>query len=260
MPIMKLESGLSVQRMMAYVRLVPTVVLLDLEMLLKNIYFKQKKVKDEEIQQEQELRDALRSKDWQKALTDALDLDRPYTAFQILQRASTHSIDQVIQNWPITKAQRLLKFIREWNTDATKAFVAHLALAALIHKFGHADLFANDYALSQAIDAYTRRHIKRIESLHRATYLIDHALGSMQRTSPLHKKKKVLLENNLPTEYPDDLDITFEHDLEDNADDDGFHSFQSSSSDDDDDGSSSSPSAPQQEEKVEKRKKKKQRT
>ena len=159
----------------------------------------------DEARKEQALRRALQEKNWKVALDEAFDLDRPLTAWSVFQQAD--NLHAIVADWSRQRAIRCLAFITEWNTDATKAYVAHGVLQALILKFGPGLLAGH-----AAIAAYTKRHLRRIDRLHQSTFALDLALSSSNALPPQS------LPRLLPTIFPDGDDDNVI--LDDDDDDD----------------------------------------
>ena len=140
------------------------------------------------VEREQALRDALFKKDYGAALSEALRLDRPHTAWtalrDLLKRATGAAVDDpydgVVAAWDLATARKCLGFAAEWNTNATRAPVAQRVLRAVVKRFG-ADAALRDAASRDALAAYTRRHLVRLDGLSRQTYLIDASLGAIER-------------------------------------------------------------------------------
>ena len=140
------------------------------------------------VEREQALRDALFKKDYGAALAEALRLDRPHTAWtalrDLLKRATGAAVDDpydgVVAAWDLATARKCLGFAAEWNTNATRAPVAQRVLRAVVKRFG-ADAALRDAASRDALAAYTRRHLVRLDGLSRQTYLIDASLGAIER-------------------------------------------------------------------------------
>ncbi|KAJ8603123.1 hypothetical protein CTAYLR_004571 [Chrysophaeum taylorii] len=134
---------------------------------------------------EQILRDAMHREDYRAALREAFDLDRPFTAWQAFQKLLfvVERDDDFLSDWTIDRAARCLDFVREWNTDAKKAPVAQRVLGALVDRFGVHDLLRDRPDIRDAIAAYTRRHLDRLDALHRATFLLDAALSHHSLTT-----------------------------------------------------------------------------
>lgn len=131
------------------------------------------------VAREQSLRNMLHGRDFAGALELAMDLDRPFTAWQAFSQLVTDAsaLEQLLGQWQEDRARRCLDFVKEWNTDAKKAPVAQRVLAALVSRFGPLPLLANDAILRNALSAYTARHLARIDRLHQSTFLLDATLS-----------------------------------------------------------------------------------
>lgn len=119
------------------------------------------------------------------------------------------SVDEIIRTLSGPELAKLLRFIRDWNTNAKTSVVAQRVLLAImklrtaddvIKAFGDENLekmFANGEeedlvspgapstgrtALKELVDAlipYSERHLARMERLVQESYVVDYILGEM---------------------------------------------------------------------------------
>lgn len=145
--------------------------------------------KEEEREaRDQALRSALQSGDPVGALKQALALERPHAAWGCLRaiaeksagKATLDPFDEAFSDLDFEAAQKLLTAIVDWNANARRAPIAQRALRALIKAHG-ADTLLRDAALRDAVAAYTKRHLARLDGLLQQTYLVDSVLGALER-------------------------------------------------------------------------------
>ena len=137
---------------------------------------------------DQALRTALQSGDPVSALKQALALERPHAAWGCLKaiherstgEATLDPFDQAFSDLELDQSQKLLTAIVDWNANARRAPIAQRALRALIKAHG-ADTLLKDAALRDAVAAYTKRHLARLDGLLQQTYLVDSVLGALER-------------------------------------------------------------------------------
>ena len=122
------------------------------------------------------------------ALKQALALERPHAAWGCLKaiherstgEATLDPFDQAFSDLELDQSQKLLTAIVDWNANARRAPIAQRALRALIKAHG-ADTLLKDAALRDAVAAYTKRHLARLDGLLQQTYLVDSVLGALER-------------------------------------------------------------------------------
>ena len=88
--------------------------------------------------------------------------------------------DEAFSDLELDQSQKLLTAIVDWNANARRAPIAQRALRALIKAHG-ADTLLKDAALRDAVAAYTKRHLARLDGLLQQTYLVDSVLGALER-------------------------------------------------------------------------------
>ena len=156
--------------------------------------------------------------DYRNAILLALAMGQPGRLFSLFKSlAPSHSpgplssitgnptVDEVLRTLPGPDLARLLRYIRDWNTNAktsevaqrvlhvivklraaeevTNAFVEAVALDDLVSGSGPPDGQGNgSTALKAMIDSlipYTERHLARMEKLVQESYIVDYLLGEM---------------------------------------------------------------------------------
>ena len=130
----------------------------------------------------------MQSGDPVSALKQALALERPHAAWGCLKaiherstgEATLDPFDEAFSDLELDQSQKLLTAIVDWNANARRAPIAQRALRALIKAHG-ADTLLKDAALSDAVAAYTKRHLARLDGLLQQTYLVDSVLGALER-------------------------------------------------------------------------------
>ncbi len=149
----------------------------------------EERAKDAEREaRDQALRTALQSGDPVSALKQALALERPHAAWGCLKaiherssgEATLDPFDDAFSDLELDQSQKLLTAIVDWNANARRAPIAQRALRALIKAHG-ADTLLKDAALRDAVAAYTKRHLARLDGLLQQTYLVDSVLGALER-------------------------------------------------------------------------------
>jgi U3 small nucleolar RNA-associated protein 13 len=171
------------------------------------------------VLQEQQLNNLVRQKQWRKAIRMALVLEQPRKCLSIVQDLLLQEANQAAEQQgkegadatplagelPALMAElgteppadapapaegeltndalltRLLLYIRDWNTHARSAHVAHTLLSHILRTVPPARLLSNRTLLQQstALTLYAERHFARIDKLLTKSFLMDHMLASM---------------------------------------------------------------------------------
>lgn len=151
--------------------------------------------------------------DYKRAIQLALAMSQPGRLFSLFKEVSGHeqtaltgnaSVDEVIKTLGGSDLAKLLRFVRDWNTNAKTAAVAQGVLFAVmklrsaeevIGAFGEegtekafaegggvAVATTGGTAVKELVDAlipYSERHLSRLERLVQESYVVDYILGEM---------------------------------------------------------------------------------
>jgi U3 small nucleolar RNA-associated protein 13 len=154
--------------------------------------------------------------DYKRAIQLALAMSQPGRLFSLFKEVSGHeqtaltgnaSVDEVIKTLGGSDLAKLLRYVRDWNTNAKTAGVAQGVLFAVtktrsaeevIGAFGEEGAekaFAEGgdgvvavasstggTAVKELMDAlipYSERHLSRLERLVQESYVVDYILGEM---------------------------------------------------------------------------------
>ncbi|KAH7616951.1 putative Transducin beta-like protein 3 [Nannochloris sp. 'desiccata'] len=151
--------------------------------------------KDQEVTllHEQQLSNAMHSKNWKKAAGLAFEMKHPgrllaviRSAYQGGQEAGDGILRTVVADLDSEKLRQCLEYCREWNTNGRTCFAAQAILGAVLRQHSPAELVAIPAVapLLEAIEAYTRRHFARTDRLLRSTFVVDYVLGAMNVLTP----------------------------------------------------------------------------
>ncbi|KAI8841713.1 WD40-repeat-containing domain protein [Chytridium lagenaria] len=144
---------------------------------------------EERVSKEQDLANCILRKDFKNAFILALDLDQPFrllTLLRDLQRFPEHpdsetgskKVDQIIQSFDIKQTEKLLLYVRDWNTNTRHAPIAQKVLHLILRSHRPTDLL-NLPRVKEILDgliAYTTRHLGHAEELLKKTHLLDYTL------------------------------------------------------------------------------------
>ena len=143
------------------------------------------------ILMEQKLANHLRFKEFGRALTLAMEMDKPKQTFKVISFIITNDITEYSD--PLVTLQRqmnimdekkllqLLKYCREWNTLSRNSHVGMLTLKAIFTTKPIDELsFLNGVGtVVEGMIPYAKRHFERIDKLYSGSYLVDFTLTSM---------------------------------------------------------------------------------
>jgi U3 small nucleolar RNA-associated protein 13 len=151
--------------------------------------------KDQQVTllREQQLSNAMHSKNWKKAAGLAFEMKHPGRLLAVInsaylggQEAGETILRNVVADLDSEKLRQCLEYCREWNTNGRTCFAAQAILGAVLREHSPSELVAipGVAALLEAIEAYTRRHFARTDRLLRSTFVVDYVLGAMNVLTP----------------------------------------------------------------------------
>jgi len=134
------------------------------------------------VEREQAFFNAERSGEVAKAIELALSLERPGALLRVLTRMLEDDYEhgdarlrQCVKPLSDESLTRMLKCVREWNTNGRTCHVAQHVLAAIFrtHSMEELSKLEDIGGIMQACRAYTERHRSRLERLYRGTFMVD---------------------------------------------------------------------------------------
>ncbi|CAG8694343.1 5306_t:CDS:2, partial [Dentiscutata erythropus] len=155
----------------------------------------EKRVREEEEQilKEQDLANYLLKKDYKNAITLAMSLNQPFRLLNLFTEilnnraegdtsiTGSESIDNIITTLSKEDIEQMLKYIRDWNTNAKHFRTAQTILNAILKKFSSEELLEVN-GIKELLDGllpYTERHYQRLDRMITDSFLIDYTLHSM---------------------------------------------------------------------------------
>ena len=135
------------------------------------------------VLKEQDLMSAMSRKDFSHAVDLAFELGHSYRLWTVLKDLleSGGSFDALVVAWDDARLAQVLNFLRDWNTNATKAGVAQALLASVLRKVPLQRLkgVPGAGALVDGLASYTERHFARVDKVVQASFLIDYTCAAM---------------------------------------------------------------------------------
>ncbi|CAO3661060.1 unnamed protein product [Rhizopus stolonifer] len=152
------------------------------------------KEKEELIIKEQELQNFIRKKDYLNAILLALSLEQPFRLLKLFKEVhearpegdqsvtGSENIDGILGQLSIENIEKLLKYVRDWNTNAKHSDIAQITLNAILISHTAEEIVEIPTA-KEIIDGllpYTDRHYQRIDDLITQSFIIDYTLQAQQ--------------------------------------------------------------------------------
>ncbi|KAJ1900041.1 U3 small nucleolar RNA-associated protein [Kickxella alabastrina] len=166
------------------------------------------------LEQQQALDNFLAAKDYRNAILLTLSLDQPHRLLNIFRDVMTaaehrhalssedstdadeqdakraimgaHAVDEVIGTLAPDQLERLLGYVRNWNTNGKFAHIAQAALYCILTQYTSKDILALPSAkdLIAAVQPYSERHFSRFDGLLTDSFIIDYTLHAMDSVHP----------------------------------------------------------------------------
>ncbi|KAJ2792487.1 U3 small nucleolar RNA-associated protein [Coemansia linderi] len=166
------------------------------------------------LEQQQALDNFLSVKDYRNAINLALSLNQPHrllTIFQEVMMATEHrhlasandgaddsaqsadaaimgsaAVDQVIGSLAPDQLERLLGYVRNWNTNGKFARIAQATLYCILTQYTSDAILSLPSAkdLISAVQPYSERHFTRLDNLLTDSFIIDYTLHAMDSVNP----------------------------------------------------------------------------
>ncbi|KAJ1871700.1 U3 small nucleolar RNA-associated protein, partial [Coemansia sp. RSA 486] len=167
------------------------------------------------LEQQQALDNFLVAKDYRNAIMLTLSLDQPHRLLNIFQDVISAAerrdgldaeteldsdgrdaeqaivgarvVDDVIGSLAPDQLERLLGYVRNWNTNAKFARVAQAVLYCVLTKYTSQTILDLPSAkdLISAIQPYSERHFSRFDSLLTDSFIVDYTLHAMESFHPV---------------------------------------------------------------------------
>jgi U3 small nucleolar RNA-associated protein 13 len=125
--------------------------------------------------------------DYTNALILAMQLDMPHQTLTILNTvfvsstASIESVETYISSLDDTTLERLLGYVRDWNTHSRHSYIAQRILEIILKRFPAKRLIELNGAkeLIDALGAYTSRHFEHANEMMKVCCVVGYTLECM---------------------------------------------------------------------------------
>ncbi|KAJ2087836.1 U3 small nucleolar RNA-associated protein, partial [Coemansia sp. S142-1] len=96
------------------------------------------------------------------------------------------SVDQVIGSLAPDQLERLLGYVRNWNTNGKFARIAQATLYCVLTQYTSEVILSLPSAkdLISAIQPYSERHFTRLDNLLTDSFIVDYTLHAMDSVNP----------------------------------------------------------------------------
>ncbi|KAJ1657137.1 U3 small nucleolar RNA-associated protein 13 [Dispira simplex] len=158
----------------------------------------------EYLSQEQDLANYVRTKDYRRAITLALQLDKPRQLYSMLEVVRSEqadpqsglgsiAIEKVLGSLSEDQLTKLLSFIREWNTNTRWCEVSQATLKVILEHYSPDTLLKTEdiRAVLDALIPYSERHYQRMDNMLTQSFMVDYTLHAMARLAPLEDDVEV---------------------------------------------------------------------
>lgn len=125
-------------------------------------------------------------KDFKNAILISLELEQPFRLFNLLNeftkgcsvQESTLKLSGLFESIPEEKLDRILLYIRDWNTSFKRASLAQIVLCVLLRMRDSVAL-PSLLECCKALLPYSERHFEHVQDLQASVYLVDFVLSHM---------------------------------------------------------------------------------
>jgi U3 small nucleolar RNA-associated protein 13 len=135
------------------------------------------------VLKEQKLKNLILRKKFTEAADMCIELDQPRRLLGVLYDMVRvdECLDEIVTNAPTVKLDKLFRYIREWNTNARHAPVAHRLLQRILTKVSALELrdIPDIQEIIRSMVLYAERHFVRLDRLLQKSFIIDHTLHNM---------------------------------------------------------------------------------
>jgi U3 small nucleolar RNA-associated protein 13 len=132
-------------------------------------------------------------KDYKSALILAMQLDQPYKMLNILgsvyndHKEDIGQIEAYLSNlgqsdvFRLTQLQKLLLYLRDWNTNSKHAHVTQALVQVILKSYPQSVLFEieNVKDILDSLISYTQRHFEHANDLLKDSYTVQYTLERM---------------------------------------------------------------------------------
>ena len=151
------------------------------------ILLDQENAREQRIIQEQELSNCLKMKQYERAIFLALRLNQPnrirVILNELLEANKNLVIHEIVGKASNEELEKLMLYLRDWNTSAKFSIVAQYLLNVILRRFTPSRLsqIPRVPELIESILAYTERHYHRVDVLLQRSFLVDYTLSEMRQ-------------------------------------------------------------------------------
>jgi U3 small nucleolar RNA-associated protein 13 len=148
----------------------------------------------QKIEQEQNLTNFIKNKDWSNAFLLALTLDHSMRLYNVLKSAielnededsaiGSKQLEETIAELSADQISKLFKKLRDWNTNFKNFEISQKVLSVILFRFSEQALneIPGLMKVIESIIPYNERHFSRIDDLIEQSYILDYAVEEMDK-------------------------------------------------------------------------------
>ncbi|KAI8895545.1 WD40-repeat-containing domain protein [Globomyces pollinis-pini] len=152
----------------------------------------EQEINDEKITKEQDLTLFLKRKDYKNAIILAMQLDQPFKILKIITDlrlskpdpdsiTGSTGVDQYLINLPNGDLQKLLLYIRDWNTHSKHSRIAQLILNIILKNTDRNTILELPKAkeILESLATYSERHLEHSNRMIKDSFILDYTLERM---------------------------------------------------------------------------------
>lgn len=160
----------------------------------KEVVEEEQKESDESILKDQEIQNLLKAKKINEAILKAIQRNKPKLIYELIQKVD--DIDDIVKELDHEQMTQLFQYSIDWNTNSK---FSHTAQKILYSLFKKVDPSFISFSYEKSVDAlisYSKKHLKRVDSLYERCYFMDFLLANMKLgIEPMIEKNVESVEN-----------------------------------------------------------------
>lgn len=159
----------------------------------KEVVEEEQKISDDSVLKDQEIQNLLRSHKVNEAILKAIQRNKPKLIYDLIQKVD--DIDEIVKDLDHEQMTQLFQYSIDWNTNSKFSHTAQKILYSLFKKL---DPSFVSFSYEKSVDAlisYSKKHLKRVDSLYERSYFMDFLLANMKLGIEPVIEKEIQVEN-----------------------------------------------------------------
>ncbi|RHZ70853.1 hypothetical protein Glove_265g17 [Diversispora epigaea] len=140
---------------------------------------------------------------YKNAIIFAISLNQPFRLLKLFTEilenrpegdtsiTGSKKIDDIITSLSKENLEQMLKYIRDWNTNAKHSRTAQTVLNVILKNYSSQDLLeiSDIKELLDGMLPYAERHYQRLDRMLTDSYIIDYTLHAMDLLNPINENE-----------------------------------------------------------------------